>query len=292
MGAYYLIGGDSPGAPATAICFRAQRLVRDRERQDLHGGRQQKLFTDTCKALGHPEWATDPRFATIADSVANKPMLMKMMEDVLKTDTKENWAQKLRHLPAGPIRTMKEALDEPEVKRRGMLKTYKHSQGRRRADDRIELPLLRHAGRRHPPAASLGEHTERCWPTSPASASRSEAAAREEDHRLAREEGIPLCRPERSEGPHCASTRRKAISSIRTAQVGSLRGASSILADPLPAFELFLPRDRLLDLLEFFRVDQTRCLVLLHGELAADTRPMFSHPTAKVIRYADVHRTQ
>ena len=50
-----------------------------------------------------------------------------MMEEVLTTDTKENWAQKLRHLPAGPIRTMKEALDEPEVKRRGMLKTYKHT---------------------------------------------------------------------------------------------------------------------------------------------------------------------
>jgi crotonobetainyl-CoA:carnitine CoA-transferase CaiB-like acyl-CoA transferase len=45
----------------------------------------------------------------------------------LKTDTKENWAHKLRHLPAGPIRTMKEALDEPEVKRRGMLKTYQHT---------------------------------------------------------------------------------------------------------------------------------------------------------------------
>ena len=83
----------------------------------------QKLFTDTCKAMGHPEWATDPRFAVLADRVANKPELTRLMEEVLKTDTKENWAHKLRHLPAGPIRTMKEALDEPEVKRRGMLKT-------------------------------------------------------------------------------------------------------------------------------------------------------------------------
>ena len=116
----------------------------------------QKLFADTCKAMGHPEWATDPRFATIADRVANKPELTRLMEEVLKTDTKENWTQKLRHLPAGPIRTMKEALDEPEVKRRGMLKTYKHTQGRRRAADRLELPLLRHAGRRHAAAAVAG----------------------------------------------------------------------------------------------------------------------------------------
>src|SRR4029077_6468765 len=121
----------------------------------------QKLFVATCKALGHPEWATDPRFAVLADRVANKPELTRLMEDVLKTDTKENWAAKLRHLPAGPIRTMKEALDEPEVKRRGMLKTYKHS----RAGD---VPMIGSNynfsdtpvdASRPPPA--LGEHTDR-----------------------------------------------------------------------------------------------------------------------------------
>ncbi len=83
-----------------------------------------------------------------------------MMEEVLKTDTKENWGHKLRHLPAGPIRTMKEALDEPEVKRRGMLKTYKHS----KAGD---VPIIGSNYRfsdtpvddtRPPPA--LGEHTD------------------------------------------------------------------------------------------------------------------------------------
>ena len=67
----------------------------------------------------------------------------------------------LRHLPAGPIRTMKEALDEPEVKRRGMLKTYKHA----RVGD---VPLIGSNYRfsdtpvddtRPPP--SLGEHTDR-----------------------------------------------------------------------------------------------------------------------------------
>jgi crotonobetainyl-CoA:carnitine CoA-transferase CaiB-like acyl-CoA transferase len=79
---------------------------------------------------------------------------------VLKTDTKENWAAKLRHLPAGPIRTMKEALDEPEVKRRGMLKTYQHSTAG-------EVPIIGSNyhfsdtpvdDTRPPPA--LGEHTD------------------------------------------------------------------------------------------------------------------------------------
>ena len=100
-------------------------------------------------------------FSTIAQRVANKPELTRLMEEVLKTDTKENWTQKFRHLPAGPIRTMKEALDEPEVKRRGMLKTYQHS--------RVgTVPLIGSNyhfsdtpvdDSRPPPA--LGEHTDR-----------------------------------------------------------------------------------------------------------------------------------
>jgi crotonobetainyl-CoA:carnitine CoA-transferase CaiB-like acyl-CoA transferase len=161
MGSYYLIGGDQPRRAGNGHFASAPNGSFETANGKIYMAvANQKLFTDTCKALGHPEWVTDPRFATIADRVANKPLLMKMMEDVLKTDTKENWAHKLRHLPAGPIRTMKEALDEPEVKRRGMLKTYKHS--------RVgEVPLIGSNYRfsdtpvddtRPPP--SLGEHTE------------------------------------------------------------------------------------------------------------------------------------
>ena len=140
--------------------FGAQQLLRDRNGKIYMAVANQKLFIDTCKAMGHPEWATDPRFATIAARVANKPRLTGMMEEVLKTDTKENWTQKFRHLPAGPIRTMKEALDEPEVKRRGMLKTYKHT----RVGDVPIIGSNYHFSdtpvddTRPPP--SLGEHTE------------------------------------------------------------------------------------------------------------------------------------
>jgi succinate--hydroxymethylglutarate CoA-transferase len=161
LGSYYLIGGDQPRRAGNGHFASAPNSSFETANGKIYMAvANQKLFVDTCKAMGHPEWATDPRFATIADRVANKPLLTKMMEDVLKTDTKENWAQKFRHLPAGPIRTMKEALDEPEVKRRGMLKTYKHA--------RVgEVPLIGSNYRfsdtpvddsRPPP--SLGEHTE------------------------------------------------------------------------------------------------------------------------------------
>lgn len=161
MGSYYLIGGEEPRRAGNGHFASAPNGSFETKNGKIYMAvANQKLFTDTAKALGHPEWATDPRFAAIADRVANKPLLQKMMEDVLKTDTKENWMKKLRHLPAGPIRTMKEALEEPEVKRRGMLKTYKHGKVG-------DVPLIGSNYRfsdtpvddnRPPP--SLGEHTD------------------------------------------------------------------------------------------------------------------------------------
>ncbi len=161
MGSYYLIGGEQPRRAGNGHFASAPNSSFETRNGKIYMAvANQKLFVATCKAMGHPEWATDPRFSTIAQRVANKLLLTKMMEDVLKTDTKEHWAQKFRHLPAGPIRTMKEALDEPEVKRRGMLKTYKHT--------RVgEVPLIGSNYRfsdtpvddsRPPPW--LGEHTD------------------------------------------------------------------------------------------------------------------------------------
>ncbi|MDP2330152.1 MAG: CoA transferase [Reyranella sp.] len=161
LGSYYLIGGEQPQRAGNGHFASAPNSSFDTKNGKIYMAvANQKLFADTAKAMGHPEWVTDPRFSTVANRVANKPELTRLMEQVLKTDTKENWAQKLRHLPAGPIRTMKEALDEPEVKRRGMLKTYKQS--------RVgEVPIIGSNYRfsdtpvddtRPPP--SLGEHTD------------------------------------------------------------------------------------------------------------------------------------
>ena len=161
MGSYYLIGGDQPKRAGNGHFASAPNSSFNTSNGKIYMAvANQKLFGDTAKALGHPEWLTDPRFDTVANRVANKPELTRLMEEVLTTDTKENWANKLRHLPAGPIRTMKEALDEPEVKRRGMLKNYKHT----RVGD---VPLISSNynfsdtpvdDTRPPPA--LGEHTD------------------------------------------------------------------------------------------------------------------------------------
>lgn len=161
LGSYYLVGGENPKRAGNGHFASAPNNSFPTANGHIYiAAANQKLFTDTCAALGHPEWATDPRFAKLSDRIKNKAELYRLMGEVLKTDTKENWADKLRHLPAGPIREMSEALETPEVKRRGMLKTYRH---RRQGP----MPIIGSNYRfsdtpvddsRPPP--SLGEHTE------------------------------------------------------------------------------------------------------------------------------------
>jgi succinate---hydroxymethylglutarate CoA-transferase len=161
LGSYYLISGDQPKRAGNGHFASAPNSSFDTANGKIYMAvANQKLYADTCKAMGHPEWITDPRFKTVADRVANKPALYALMNEVLMTDTKESWTERLRHLPVGPIRTMKEALDTPEVKRRGMLKTYKHA----RVGD---VPIIGSNYRfsdtpvddtRPPP--SLGQHTD------------------------------------------------------------------------------------------------------------------------------------
>jgi succinate---hydroxymethylglutarate CoA-transferase len=161
LGSYYLISGDQPKRAGNGHFASAPNNSFSTSNGLIYMAvANQKLYADTCKAMGHPEWITDPRFKTVADRVANKPALYALMNEVLMTDTKESWTERLRHLPVGPIRTMKEALDTPEVKRRGMLKTYKHA----RVGD---VPIIGSNYRfsdtpvddtRPPP--SLGQHTD------------------------------------------------------------------------------------------------------------------------------------
>lgn len=127
LGSYYLSSGEVPRRGGNGHFASApNNSFRTANGRIYIAAANQKLFEGLCATLGHPEWAADPRFAKLADRVRNKAVLYALMEEVLVTDTKENWAAKLRRFPAGPIRDMAEALDEPEVVRRGMLKTYRH----------------------------------------------------------------------------------------------------------------------------------------------------------------------
>jgi crotonobetainyl-CoA:carnitine CoA-transferase CaiB-like acyl-CoA transferase len=75
-----------------------------------------KLFALLAQGIGRPELAEDPRFATNADRVAHRALLVAELEDVLREQSADHWFGVLSELgvPCGPINDLAQAFDLAE----------------------------------------------------------------------------------------------------------------------------------------------------------------------------------
>lgn len=82
-----------------------------------------RLFAKLAAALGHPEWASDRRFATNAARVAHKSELIAGIERIMLTRSKGEWIDLLEAagVPCAPINTLPEAVSEPQAAAVGMI---------------------------------------------------------------------------------------------------------------------------------------------------------------------------
>jgi crotonobetainyl-CoA:carnitine CoA-transferase CaiB-like acyl-CoA transferase len=88
-----------------------------------------RLFHQLCReVLRRPEMAEDPRFAGNTARAKNRETLFTFLDDLFLTDTCEHWLGKLEAagLPAGPVRSVSEALESSEARERGMVAHVKH----------------------------------------------------------------------------------------------------------------------------------------------------------------------
>ena len=125
-------------------------------------------FSRFCAAAGHPEWATDPRFASNTLRVQHREALVALMLPVTRTQTTAQWTQLLedKAVPCGPINDMGQAFDDAQVKARGLIVNQPvaqvlPAQAAIKTIVTVASPLRLTATppvlRRPPPA--LGEHT-------------------------------------------------------------------------------------------------------------------------------------
>ncbi len=84
-------------------------------------------FARLAELLGRPEWAEDPAYATNAARVGNREVLVPLIQAVLLTRDRDEWLAELevRGIPAGPINTIAEVFDDPQVKHREMQRSLK-----------------------------------------------------------------------------------------------------------------------------------------------------------------------
>jgi formyl-CoA transferase len=80
-------------------------------------------FRALCAILREPVWADDPRFATNPARVAHRDALLPLIRDRFARRTVAQWTASLEAagIPAGPVRSVSEALCSAEAKERGMV---------------------------------------------------------------------------------------------------------------------------------------------------------------------------
>ncbi|NYT59899.1 CoA transferase [Alcaligenaceae bacterium] len=119
-------------------------------------------FRAYCQVIGRSGLSEDIRFSTNPNRVINRDILVPMLVEAMKTQPRDHWLQALERagVPAGPINTIDQVYDNPQVQARGMRQDLPHSAAGKAPIAASPLRFsdspvsYRHA------APLLGEHTE------------------------------------------------------------------------------------------------------------------------------------
>jgi CoA:oxalate CoA-transferase len=88
----------------------------------------EKLWEQFCKAIGRPDLIENPKFRTNADRVINREELIEELERVFKPKPTRFWIEELEKagVPAAPILTVGQVLNDEYVRYRGMVLEIEH----------------------------------------------------------------------------------------------------------------------------------------------------------------------
>ncbi len=160
--AVYFATGASPGPLGSAHLLSAPyQAFRTRDGWINIGGANQANWERIARVLGAPEWIEDARFRTNTDRMLNLSALVAALAERVAARTSAEWLDALEAagVPCGPIRSVGEALSDPQAQAREMVLEIEHPRaGHTRA---VGMPVKFSAsapGNRRP-APLLGEHT-------------------------------------------------------------------------------------------------------------------------------------
>jgi crotonobetainyl-CoA:carnitine CoA-transferase CaiB-like acyl-CoA transferase len=88
-------------------------------------------FAKLAIVAGHPDWALAPEFSTNRARVENRAAFVEAFTAVSVTRTTKDWVSALEAagVPCGPINTLKEVFEDPQVIARGTKITLPHPTG-------------------------------------------------------------------------------------------------------------------------------------------------------------------
>ncbi|MDR4127190.1 CaiB/BaiF CoA transferase family protein [Yanghanlia caeni] len=125
----YLLSGKTPRRTGTAHPnIQPQRIFDCRNGQIIIVVGNDGQFAQLCEVLGRPELKDDERFATNGARVVNQEILDPILDEILITEDREVWLERLlaAGIPAGPINSVPEVFEDPQVVHREILQHLPH----------------------------------------------------------------------------------------------------------------------------------------------------------------------
>ena len=163
VGSNYLCSGEVPGrwgnTHANIVPYQAFQAADDYLILAIGNDGQWERF---CVAAGVSAWAADERFATNQLRVANREVLVPMLEDLLYQKTVAEWLQLCADadVPAGPVNTIDKVFADSQVLTRGMVVEMPHPTAETVQLAGTPLNLSATPAQMRLPPPLLGEHTD------------------------------------------------------------------------------------------------------------------------------------
>ncbi len=127
--AHYFNTGHSPDPFDRSKLAQSYALVcADDKLIALHLSSPDKFWEGLVKAVEHPELAQDPRFKTRMDRVSHQPELREILRPIFRQRDRLEWAKRLEQadVPYAPIYTLAEAIDDPQIRHLGTVRSAEH----------------------------------------------------------------------------------------------------------------------------------------------------------------------
>jgi len=137
-------------------------VLRCRDGMLMIGAANGRLWKQLCAAIDRPDLPDDPRFVSNTDRVKNRPALKEEIERAFEDYSVDALVERLTAfgVPCGRVRTVSQALADPQVEPRQMLIQFDDPElaGFRVIGNPIKLSATPADTSRRPP--KLGEHNE------------------------------------------------------------------------------------------------------------------------------------
>jgi len=86
-----------------------------------------KFWTVLCERIGRDDLATDPRFVSPTERLANRDVLTRILDEIFSAHPTSHWLDLLSgHMPVAPVHRLDAALDNPFIHATGMVQTTDH----------------------------------------------------------------------------------------------------------------------------------------------------------------------